>query len=272
MNGRRLVKKTTRTLIRTTIWLILFVAVGVGTYKLTIAYYQGTGQYASASVDGKEALVKATTDEIAVNAIFAVDGDDGKVKHLLVEIFHSKTGKLDFITIPADSQYGMSKELYRTLSKETPNIPQIMTWEALPQYFSQVSAYQYGSMLLEESLGIHISFYTLMSEQTFKEYFEEAQVTSSDTFQSSRCYTLSTSTRNHIKKLTTALQIETELAEYYTKIQSNLSLSKRNTYISAYQNADYDNIGVYSLSMEEGTNQLSTEKKEWLKSLVNSIS
>ncbi len=268
MNGRRVIKKATRTLFITIFWIGLFVGVGIGTYHLTLTYYKSTGQYASSTSDNANTIVKATTDDVAVNAIFAVDGNDGKVKHLLLEIFHSKKGKFNFLTIPTDSQYNMSKELYASINKDNPNVPQIMTWEDLPQYFSQITTYQYASMILEESLGIHISFYTLMSETTFQDYFEEAQATSLDGFNDTRGFTLSEATRNRMKGLTTSLQMEKELAVYYTKIQSNLSLSRRNIYLSAYQKADYEGIGVYTLSIAKDTKQITTEDRAYLRKLV----
>ncbi len=264
MNGRRIIKKTTRTLLKTVFWMLLFIGVGIGTYKLTIAYYKSTGQYAAVDADSSKAIVKATTDTLAINAIFSVNGDDGTVRHLLLEIFHSDTGKLDFVTIPVGSQYAMSKELFATLSKVNQNVPQILSWKELPQYFTQFTAYQYGCMLLEESLGVHISFYTLMSDSTFKEYFEEKTTATSDSTSVAKSYHLKETIRNKIKGLTTSLQMEAELAAYYTKIQSNLSLSKRKTYISSYQKADYDNIGVYSLPITGDTNQIAKEDREWL--------
>ncbi len=264
MNGRRIIKKTTRTLLKTVFWMLLFIGVGIGTYKLTIAYYKSTGQYSAVDNDASKAIVKATTDTLAINAIFSVNGDDGTVRNLLLEIFHSDTGKLDFVTVPVGCQYAMSKELFATLSKANQNVPQILSWKDLPQYFTQFTAYQYGCMLLEESLGVHISFYTLMSDTTFKEYFEEKKTTTSDSTSVAKGYNLKETTRNKIKGLTTSSKMETELAAYYTKIQSNLSLSKRKTYLSAYQKADYDNIGVYSLPITGDTNQIATEDREWL--------
>ena len=111
MNGRRIVRKTTRTLCKTIFCLLLFFAAGYITYKLTITYYKSTGQYASASAEDVKPIAEATTDTVAVNAIFAVDGDKGLITKLVLEIFHSDTGKLEFVTIPPDSEYLMSKEL-----------------------------------------------------------------------------------------------------------------------------------------------------------------
>ncbi len=244
----------------------MFITVGVGTYKLTLFYYKSTGQYASATADDEKAIVKATTDTVAVNAIFAVDGDDGRIKHLVIEIFNSGKGKIDFVTLPTDSLYGMSKELYSILSKENPNVPQILTWKDMPQYFGQTTAYQYGTLLLKESLEIPISFYTLMSEATFQEYFEEVKGNSLDGQSLTKGYTLKQSVCETIKASTTTLQLEKELANYYKKVQSNLSLARRNTYLSSYLTADYDNIGVYTLQIDANTNQITD--KEWVLDLI----
>ena len=268
MNGRRIVKRTTKALIRTIIWVSIFIGVGFGTYKLTLTHYISTGQYAASASDDSKAVVKATTDSVAVNAIFVVDGDDGVVKHQLLEIFHSKTGKLDFVSIPVDSYCGMSKELFATITKTNPNVPQIMSWKDLPRYFNQVTAYQYGCLMLEESMGIHISFYTLMSETTFEKYFEEIETSSFNSTNTTKGYTLNEKTCNKIKKLNSSLQMERELASYYTEIQSNLSLTRRNTYLPAYQKADYDNIGVYALSKATDMNQIAEEEVTYLKKLI----
>ena len=266
MSGLKIVRRTTRTLFKTVFWLLLFITVGVGTYKLTLYYYKSTGQYASAAADDSKAIVKATTDAIAVNAIFAVDGDDGRIKHLVIEIFNSGKGKIDFVTLPTDSLYGMSKELYSTLSKENPNVPQILAWKDVPQYFGQATAYQYGTLLLEESLGIPISFYTLMSESTFQEYFEEISGNSLDEQLVTKGYTLKQTVCETIKTSTSALQLEKELASYYRKVQSNLSLSRRSTYLSSYMTADYDNIGIHTLQIDADTNQIMD--KEWVIDLI----
>ncbi len=266
MSGRRLVRKTVRTLFKTFFWMVIFIAVGVISYKTTLAYYRSTGEYTSASAKEVESIVQATTDTIAVNAIFAVDGDDGLVSQLLLEIFHSDTGDIAFVSIPVKSQYGMSKELYEKISKENINVPQIFAWENLPGYFSQTTAYQYGCMILEECLNVNISFYTLMPEDVFVEYFEQTKAIS--TVDGVIGYTLNNELRKKIQGGVTSLSMEAELATYYTKVQSNLSLTRRNAYLSAYQNADYEHIGVYVLSLDEDTNQLTEQDKKLLQDLL----
>lgn len=266
MSGRRLVRKTVRTLIKTVFWLTIFIVVGVISYKTTLAYYTSTGEYASGSSKEVGNIMEATTDTVAVNAIFAVDGDHGTVGHLLLEIFHSDTGDIAFVSIPVKSQYEMSKELYESINKENINVPQIFIWENLPGYFSQTTAYQYGCLILEECLDINISFYTLMPESVFAEYFDEAKALGTE--DGAKGFTINQELRESLQEGMTSIALETELATYYTKIQSNLSLSKRNAYLSAYKKAKYEDIGVYVLSKDADTNLLSEKDKKLLQDLL----
>lgn len=266
MSGRRLVRKTVRTLLKTIFWLSIFVTVGVISYKTTLAYYTSTGAYTSGANSKVGNIMKATTDTLAVNAIFAVDGEDGQVKHLLLEMFHSDTGDIAFVSIPVKSQYKMSKELYETISKENVNVPQIFIWENLPGYFSQTTAYQYGCLILEECLDINISFYTLMPESVFAEYFEKAEALG--TIKGAKGYTLQKKLRERLAEGMTSIAMEAELATYYTKVQSNLSLSKRNVYLSAYQEANYQDIQVYVLKEDADTHELEDKDKKLLQNLL----
>ncbi len=269
MNGQRIVRRTVRTLLKTIFWVMIFVGIGIGTYKITIFYYRSIGKYTSASTDDTKKIVKATTDTVAVNAIFAVDGDEGTLKQLVLEIFNSSNGELKFITIPTKSHYGMSKELYDTLSTENSNVPQIIQWKQIPQYFSQITAYQYACLMLEEALRIHVSFYTMMPESVFMQYFTKTYTSKNLNNENTNGYTLNESTKNRFMNISSSLDMEKELTSYYTKVQSNLSFSERNAYLSSYGKVQYGRIGVYTLTMDTETNQVSEQTRAWLQTFVS---
>ena len=268
MNGHKIWMKFISTFVRVFTYLFIFIVVGMGSYRLTMAYYKETKQNTTSYVQqSNEVISEAKLDQVATNAIFAVNKETAEVEHIVLEIFNCNTKNLDFITIPVSIQYTMDQELYAKMGEASSDIPQIIKLSDITLYFDQAVAYEYGVLLLEEILDSDISFYTAMITEDFAEYFEEKK----EQGKKSGICQVREDVLDAIEGLSTEEEFLDVLSTHYTKIQSNLTLQKRQNYIKYYLNANYDYVHYHLLAgVDEagGTGVVTKEASEQLAQIV----
>lgn len=266
MKGHKIGKKFVSAILKVSSYSLLFVVVAVGSYYVTTFFYQ---EKAAITLGGsnqtRKEIKEATLDQVATNVIFAVNQETAAIEHIVLEVFNSTTKNFDFVTIPVSTQFTMDQELYTKLLEVNSNIPQIVTLSDITLYFDQTEAYEYASIILEEVLGSRISFYTAMITSDFEEYFDVSDGKAENT---SIC-----KVKEQILQQMDAFQTEEEVLEaltaYYKKVQSNLSLSRRQSYIKYYLSGNYDYVyyhlvageeqnGVYEIATEEAAEQISS--------------
>lgn len=254
MSGHRIWIKFVSACLRLFVYLVIFGAVGICSYQLTVTHYSETKEYVSEGKQNTNQIIaEATVDQVAVNAIFAVNQETAIIEHIVLEVFNSTTKNLDFITVPVSIQYTMGQELYARLGQVSNDVPQIITLSEIGLYFDQAEAYEYGVLILEELLDRHISFYTAMITEDYEQFFVEASESEG---------TISKVKENVLQEmnaLTTDQEFLEVLTDYYKRIQSNLTLEKRSSYITYYLNTNYDYVHYHIVEgMDRESNQIDT--------------
>lgn len=197
-----------------------------------------------------EEITKASIDDVSKNLIYSVDGESGEIDKLLLEIFHCGNKKLYYITIPGKTQFTMSDTLYQKLILVNPAVPQIMKYSSLTKYFPKETVYEYGILLLEELLGIKVSYYTVIPKNIYDTIFMTEDISTAvspaDVSQTEvREYPREMFREDYATFLTT-LQTEEELAYYieeiYPSFTSNITLEEKMNYLDSYCKTPIRNI------------------------------
>lgn len=152
--------------------VVLLLVVAMGSYGLTMKYYEVTAD----ETQGKDMLDivgDITADEISRNIIYSVNSETSEVEGMIIEVLNTTTGNLDFITIPANTQFTIGSEVYKRMCAAGADVPQIMRMSLLNSYFSDNTAYEYGILMLEDYLGIDIGYYTAVESSVFQEWFNK---------------------------------------------------------------------------------------------------
>lgn len=159
--------------------IALLFLTGFVSYKVSLFYFneKGVEGDSKASMVIRELYGSVEVEDISKNLIYSVDKDTGKIKGLVLEVFNTNTGNMDYITIPAATEITISNELYGKLAKAGCEAPQIIKMSAIHKYFSEDTMYEYGELIINDLLGIDISYYTVMEPQEFKKIFEQTEYT-----------------------------------------------------------------------------------------------
>ncbi|MDK2808140.1 MAG: hypothetical protein PWP24_874 [Clostridiales bacterium] len=174
-------KKSKRILHRffTVFFKSIFIMAGLfltafASYKITLLYYNNFGGPSDNKVTDivNELYGEVEVTDVSKNLIYAM-GDDGKLKAVVLEIFNTNTHNMDYITIPMKSEFTLSNDMYQKLYSSGCDVPQIMKLSHLTNYFTGKTMYKYGTIMIEDLLGIDISYYTVVPVQKFKVMFKQ---------------------------------------------------------------------------------------------------
>lgn len=166
-----MLKLALKTFFKTMGIIILLLAVGVGSYFLTMLYYKTT-ERDERSTKYKHVIDVSVGSESS-NLIYSVDPDTKKIKAVVLELFDKETGNLDYVTIPSKTQISLSKKKYQEYMEISDQIPQIVTLQDINEYFAGDVAYEYGILLLQEDLNVDIGYFTALESNEFGKRFEQ---------------------------------------------------------------------------------------------------
>lgn len=247
-------------ILKTFLVVMVLVAAGVVSYFVTLKYYEIADEK-----NGKDAVLDivgdVTADEISRNIIYSVDNDKGKIKAIVIEILNTKTGNLDYLTIPVESEITISNDTYQRMCAAGVDAPQIVRLEKISKYFDDDRAYEYGILILEDSLGIDIGYYTKMESSVFDSVFVMSETLG--------CYQLTDAVKNEAAGYTQADEIEGMIKTWYDKFESNLKVKTKLKYAETYFNVDpqfiYYNVvpgesvgDIYEIDVKEAKKQYKT--------------
>jgi hypothetical protein len=255
-------------LIRSFIVVLILLGVGAGSYW-AVMHFWDIPVAAAPEEKGlirepeKEPITKAVLDDISKNLIFRVQEETGEINGMLLEIFHCEEKRMQFITIPIRTQYTMSEALYRKLVLVHPTIPQVIRLSNITKYFDKDAVYDYGVLIMEDLLGIDISYYTAIPESIYTTIFktqkiaEESGATSSQKLlqekESSISYeAFSDKYIKYIKSFQTVEDVYDYLTEIYPSVQSNLTLSGKMNYLESYCKTPLNRV---SFALMNGVNK-----------------
>lgn len=226
---------------------------GFASYKLTNLYYQleGPPKFLKGRQLINEVISDGTVDDISKNLIISSDEDTGEIRQIVLEIVNTNTNNIDYITIPANTQITLENHMYQRLYAANPEMPQIINLSQLYKYIDKDYIYDFGMIILEDYLDIDISYYTGMEEEYFNTIFKMV----GDRFVFTEQW------RNTFSQVNDEEDIKALLKEIYREVASNLSLKKKEQYISTYTNVNSDFIHFCHIYGEEKTKHYMIDTK-----------
>lgn len=253
--------------------MIILIGVGVASYKLTTYYYKITEKEVSAEDKDavKDIVDDVKIDRVSKNLIYHVDSKTGEIKHLILEIFSMDTYNLDYITIPVNTEFAMSNELYQRIYANHSDVPQIVKISNMSEYFSKDTKYSYGALLIEDLLGVDISYYTILEDAIYNQIFTEDSLSQADTEKEAEQKQIFTDDfYDQIENLTDEALIIDYLESFYKKIESNLTIKNKLKYAASYVfvNKDYIHFYIIPGTAKESNFTVSIEEA---KSLLQEI-
>lgn len=228
---------------------------GFASYKAALFYFNERGISKGGKVSAmiQELYGDVAVEDISKNLIYSVDSKSGKIKGLVLEIFNTNTGNMDYITIPANTEVTISNELYQKLAKAGCEAPQIIKLSAIHKYFSEDTMYEYGELILNDLLGIDISYYTVVEPEVFKRIFEKteikeaAETESGAVIQTLKLWTMKESYKDELKAIEKEEKaVKDYIESAYESCSSNLPVRSKKKYAVDYLkwNIDYTYVHI----------------------------
>lgn len=206
--------------------------------------------------DSKQrSITEASLDDVSKNLIYCWDEEKGEITKLVLEIFHCGEGKLYYITIPARTQVTLSASLYKKLTLVNPSLPQVMKLSALSSYFPEDTVFHYGVLVLEDVLGLPLSYYTVVPQMLYSTMFISRSMdidgltlddllmhSAGNNYTSGPIEAFSKEYMTHLHTLTTEEALEAYLTQLYEELTSNLTLSDKFNYVDSYRKLSLKDI------------------------------
>lgn len=251
-------------LLKSILFIIILLVTGFASYKISYTILSDNGgNIGTSKGDIADIIEDAQTDEVSRNLIYVCDGD--RITNLMVEICNTKTNNMDYITIPVRTEYTIPTTMYQKLCTVNQEIPQIIRIGKLKTYFANNDdAFGYGELVIEKMLGIKISYYTVLDQETYNSHYvrkrvrvkfkpEEGTVTATPDpdgvvpdVQTIRVpQRISVASSTYINQLMDIKGDQEKIAEYiktqYERVESNLTVYNKIGYIECYEkmNVDY---------------------------------
>lgn len=233
--------------------MLLMLLVGFGSYYITLNYYRAHEVPLDNNV--KEVVLDIVSDakvmDIAENLICVTDNKGKMIRHMMLEIFNTKTSRLDYINLPVNESITLSNSLYQRLYAANEEVPQVIKLSNLYKYFDNSTVFEYAEIIIGELLDTEISFYTVMPQSQFKKIFQEKNGLSDGTSTSIVSY------RKSFRNVCKSLDGEEEIASYIENMYdggmaSNLSVKNRKKYADDYAKLKQENIHFYPAFVKKG--------------------
>lgn len=244
---------------------------GFASYKVSLFYFneRGVSEGGRAAEVIKELYGTAEVEEISKNLIYSIDEESGKVKSMVLEIFNTKTGNMDYITLPTSTEITISNELYQKLVKGGCEAPQIIRLSRMNKYFSEDTLYEYGELILNDLLGIDISYYTVLEHGSFRRMFEKSE--RKETVQTEETAVIQTMpvwmlSEKYKSQLEEAKQDEKTMKDYIETscedVVSNLPVRSRKKYAEDYLKWETEKTHYHVLPCVAGENKYQVMPEE----------
>lgn len=215
--------------------LIFFVS-----YKLTGVYLEKNGNKDSS--DKISMQREGRIDSVAFNLIFSLNETSKELEHVVLETLNTKTDCLVYTTIPMNTRLAMSHELYQEFCENNSDVPQILSFNAFKDYVKPSEYYDFGANLVDDALGIDISYYTIVPSDVFDDIF----VGKKDHLELSE----------KVKKTVSDFDengIISYLKDFYKSTKSNLSLEQRLTYTPALSKVIWEDVIFHVIPGQSGS-------------------
>lgn len=180
-------------LIKLSLLLLVLTAVMAAGYFFTLRYYEGRNgpdrtasggeELDSAMTEepeqrivtiGMDMLIEEPPAEGTSNLIYCQE-ENGTISALVLEVWSRSRERLSYITIPADTGVTISAGLYRMLTVEEPEVPQMMRLSELYRYYEKDAAFPLGVPVAEELLDTEIDSFTVLTAEEFGRQFRQTK-------------------------------------------------------------------------------------------------
>lgn len=264
MKKNNVVKVFFISLLKSILFIIILLVTGFASYKISYTILSDNGgNIGTKKGDIEDIIEDAQTDEVSRNLIYVCNGD--RITNIMVEICNTKTNNMDYVTIPARTEYTIPTTMYQKLCTVNQEIPQIIRIGRIKTYFANNDdAFGYGELIIEKMLGIKISYYTVLDQETYKSHYTKKRVsvrfkqevdentvtpgpdgTVPETQAVRVAQRISVASSTYTNQLKDISGNQEKIAEYikeqYERVESNLTVYNKIGYIECYEkmNVDY---------------------------------
>lgn len=279
MKNSKLQKVFYRTFLFTLLTIVLIAGVIAGIVAILNNLFKEDD---SQVIDGIEKNMSIIADirlgTPSIEVIYSADEKDSKIEHIVVAILNTENHNLDYITIPADTQYTLTDDLYGRMAEINPDLPKTIRLSELTKYYEGKEVYEYGQLVIEEILGVQTSYYSKITSTDFEKYFVEEQRSyyspRKATFKDTLVYSNAFISSYQEVKPETVINF---LTDFSNSVATNLSLANRTKYAPDYAQIEADKIyfwHVYGKQSETDTTfaiDLNNTKK-LVKKILNNAS
>ena len=280
-------------LLKSILCILIILGVGVASYKISYNILSdGTGSIGTSSGDISDIIEDAQTDEVSKNLIYVKNGD--YITNIMIEICNTKTNNMDYVSIPIRTDYTIPTSMYQKLCTVNQEIPQIVRLGRLKTYFSnEEDAYGYGELIIEKMLGVKISYYTVIDQETYNSHFEKKKImvaykhvesvmneltgemedVTTDIYADEA---ISVANKTYTEELRAISGDREKIAEYikdqYERVNSNLTVYNKIGYIEAYEKMNVDYFHYWGIPGQRNGKIFSVstpEAKKFLNKLID---
>ncbi|MCI9080136.1 MAG: LytR C-terminal domain-containing protein [Lachnospiraceae bacterium] len=264
MKKNNVVKVFFISLLKSILFIIILLVTGFASYKISYTILSDNGgNIGTSKGDIADIIEDAQTDEVSRNLIYVYNGD--RITNLMLEICNTKTNNMDYVTIPVRTEYTIPTTMYQKLCTVNQEIPQIIRIGRIKTYFANSDdAFGYGELIIEKMLGIKISYYTVLDQETYNSHYTRKRVRvrfkpGQDTITATPGpdgivpqvqyirvpQRISVASNTYVNQLKDISGDQEKIAEYikeqYERVESNLTVYNKIGYIECYEkmNVDY---------------------------------
>lgn len=246
--------------------IVMLISTGIGCYVGIVNLFGVEAKLDGSSMDSKVIATDILLDRQVCNLIYSVNTKSYEIDSVVLEFFDSDSGKMDYVTVPSNTKLVISGELFKKLTQYGYGLKdKVLSLKKLIEVFGTENAYQFGQMVLEDVLGIKISYYTVFSNNVIVKYFVKTPSTfylavdkkvkefDYDMYKLSETYITKT---NRVENDITAL-----INQGYKDLRSNFSLSNKLSYLQGYKKAQIELIYYWHVVGKEEYNQFILDKE-----------
>lgn len=222
--------------------MALMIAVGFAGYFSTMLFYKVTSR-SERSAQYKH-VIDVTTGSDSRNLIYSYNEESGLIDKIVLEIYHSDTNNMDYVTIPSGTNIETSGETYTQMLEASQQVPQIVRLSRLNRYFSGDVAYEYGIMALKDEIGTDIGYFTAIPSKKFDEMFENRGSNEEPYFAPSE------SLLKEAAACADSYDLSDMTEKYWDDIISDITLAQKKQYSSSFKKIKPEQIHTYRIVTE----------------------
>ncbi len=242
--------------------MALLIAVGFVGYFLTMLFYNITSR--SERSTQYSHVIDVTTGTDSRNLIFSYDEKSMLINRIVLEIYHSDTNNMDYVTIPSGTTIEVSGKTYTEMLKASQEVPQIVRLSRLNKYFTGDVAYEYGIMALEEATGTDIGYFTAMKSTKFEELFVN-RGTKEEAY-----YAPSQKMLDEVAKCQDSYDLSDLIEDYWSDMICNITCAQKTQYAASFKKVKPEQIHTYRVVADQ-VKHTYTITKDKTKALLRSL-